>query len=71
MTARIKQVLKGHVEQESITLHDLGPLAVGPNSREPWPYLKTPQTYYIGWQGRNTGQFSHLILIPYPDKTKP
>lgn len=71
MTASIKQVLKGHLEQESITLHDLGPLSTGPNSRDPWPYLKTPQTYYIGWQGRNAGQFSHLILIPCPNKAKP
>ena len=71
MTVNIKQVLKGHVEQEAITLHDLGPLSTNPNMRDPWPYIKTPQTYYIGWQGRNAGQFSHLILIPCPGKTKP
>jgi hypothetical protein len=71
MTVSIKQVLKGHVEQESITLQDLGPLSISPNMRDPWPYIKTPQTYYIGWQGRNSGKFSHLVLIPYSGKTKP
>ena len=70
MMVRIKQVIKGRPAQESIVLRDLGPVSTSPGSRDPWPYLKTPETYYIGWRGRNAGRFSHLVLIPCPDNAK-
>lgn len=71
MMASIRQVLKGHVEQKSIILHDLGPVSTSPDSHDSWPYLKTPHTYYIGWRGGNAGRLSHLILIPWPENAKP
>ncbi len=63
MTIRIDEVLKGKVNQDSISLRDLGPISMFPDSGDPWPYLDAKE-YYIGWHRQVGPHFSRLILIP-------